>query len=636
MSKGCVQIADMQLCVRPAKSLELQLRSLAYPMNALQKKLAMIAKGTFGSTKRLSPFFCALVMLLPLRSGHAAAPVCHGPQELEQQVREQPSARSWGALGGWYGEQKKFTCAVQAFQAAIRLDPGSALMHYFLGLTLYSSGQVDASIPELRKATAMDANSVQAQLALGVALHQQGHAAEAEAAWEAALAIDPNSVTALDWLAKARISEGQFGAAIELLSAAPRDEDLTLDLALAYSQSGQFDKAAKALEGAVAKTPGSVRLASALATVYVQSHRYQDATTLMRKTSSEYPADFVTELLYLRLLVLQDDDADAQPIAEKLLAAHPRDFDVLYLTGVTENDMQQYDAAVTHLKAAAELNPNHFDTRFNLGMALSHLKQNEAARDQLERAVALDSSNAEAHFHLAQVLRALGDTAGAGEQLKLFQQRQQATTTLALGQTKSGQAAQALDSGQTVQAIALYREAITALPQDAVLHYNLALALDQTGDFAAEQVALETAVRLRPRFAEAENQLGIVLAREGRDSVAEEHFRAAIAAAPSYAEAANNLGTLLGQQGHDQEAERFFRVAVTMNPRYVRAWTNLAATLASESRFAQARAAIDNALKIDPGDADALHLRAMLSESGNSSQPVSAAPDAASTNPRHD
>ena len=558
--------------------------------------------------------FTSLVFVFLCIEGTArtGSATCKGPENLEAQVQVHPSVRAWGALGGWFGERHEYACAISAFQSAVNLDQTSAGMHYFLGLSLYSSGQVDASIAEFRRSIELDQNEVQARLALGVAYHQLARPVDAEKAWEGALAIDPNSITALDWLAKTRIADGQFGAAIELLSSAPQDEDLTLDLALAYSQSGQFDKSAATLSAALAKSPTAVRISSALATVYVQSHRYQDATNLVRTTLNAHPNDEATELLYLRLLVLQDDDADAQPIAQKMLAEHPKDFDALYLSGVVENDEQQYAAAVEHLQAAAHLKPEYYDVRFNLGTAYAHLRQNEEARDQLEKAVALDSSKAEAHFHLAQVLRALGQPADAQTQLKLFEQCQQATTTLALGQTKAGQAAQALDAGNATQAITLYREAIDALPRDAVLEYDLALALDREGDAAAERAALEKALQLRPRFAEAENQLGLVTARAGENSEAEQHFRNAIAAAPSYAEAENNLGTLLGQQGRDREAESFLRSAVSANPRFGRAWVNLAATLASESHFSEARAAVESALRIDPHDAGALRLREML------------------------
>lgn len=571
------------------------------------------------------PLFRAFVLLgLSLRAS-AEPLLCKGPAELESQVREHPSARAWAALGGWFGEQHNFSCAATAFRASIGHDPASARLHYFLGLSLYSSGRVDASIPELRRAVDLNAKDIQALLALGVAYQQAGRVAEAEGAWEAVLAIDPNSVTALDWLAKARISEGQFDAAIELLSLVPTDEDLTLDLALAYSQAGQFDKAAGTLIAALSKSPGAKRICTALATVYVQSHRYQDATNLSRKQFEMYPNDAAIELLYLRLLVLQDDDADAQPIAQKLLAARPDDFNALYLSGVIDNDQLRYAAAVEHLRAAATVDPNHYDVRFNLGVAYEHLKQNDSAREELEKAVALDPSKAEAHFHLAQVLRSLGWNDKAQEQLRLFQQCQQEATTLALGQTKAGQAAQALGAGNAALAVSLYQEAIDALPQDAVLQYDLAVALEQTHDDAGERAALEKSLRLKPNFAEAENLLGLVSTRTGEDAAAELHFRNALEAAPSYAEAANNLGTLLGQEGHDSEAEISFRLAVAANPRFRQAWINLAATLAGESHFAEAKSAVNTALRIDPHDVQALLLRKMLAESAKNLHTASTA-----------
>jgi tetratricopeptide (TPR) repeat protein len=98
-------------------------------------------------------------------------------------------------------------------------------------------------------------------------------------------------------------------------------------------------------------------------------------------------------------------DSTARPLARRILADHPDNFDAFYLSGILERDAEEYAAAVEHLKAAVELNPNHFDARYDLGIALFHLQQAEAAREQLEKAVALDPTQAPAHFQFAQVLR---------------------------------------------------------------------------------------------------------------------------------------------------------------------------------------------------------------------------------------
>jgi len=276
--------------------------------------------------RRRSKWLLMWFLVLEAVTVAALSQTCRGPQGLEAKVRLDPSARTWGALGGWFGEHHDFACAAESFRSALQLDPNSANMHYFLGLTLYSSGRVDEAVRELRQSTILDPNNLQAQLALGVALHQQGRIAEAESVWEDALSIDPNSVAALDWLAKARIADGQFGAAIQLLSTAPPDEDLVLDRALAYSQAGQFVQASKALESALSAEPQSLRLSSALATVYVQSHRYQDATVLMRRALAASPNDYSTQLLYLRLLVLQDDDRECTTACSKASERAPTEF----------------------------------------------------------------------------------------------------------------------------------------------------------------------------------------------------------------------------------------------------------------------------------------------------------------------
>lgn len=540
---------------------------------------------------------------------------CHGPSALEEAVQAHPSAENWEALGGWFGERRQYDCAIPAFQAAVRANPGSASDHYYLGLAQQVTGQPAAAVAELQRSIELDPSKLQPRLVLGLALNTLGHRVEAEEAWEGALRIDPNSLVALDWLAKARISSGQLDAAVDLLRSAPRDETLTLDLALAYSQSHQLGQAVNTLKSALLKRPGNPRLSAALATIYIQSHRYQDASDLLVKAAQSGPRDSALQLLYLRVLVLQDDEATAKPLVRTFLSAHPHDFDALYLAGVVDDKTQQYSQAVEHLSAAVILNPNHYDSRFNLGDALFHLGQNAAALKELEKAVALDPSEAQGHFRLAQVLRALGEPDAAQEQLKLFKECQQNTVNLALAQTKAGQATLALKNGKADEAAALYREAIKVQPQNASFYFDLAMALDHKGlpeDRTEERNALEKAITLRPGFALAENQLGLMAVQDGDVAAAESHFRSALAASPLYADAANNLGTLLGGENREVEAESYFRLAVASDPYMVSCRVNLAATLASQSRFAEARSTVKSALKIDPHDPNAIRLLQLL------------------------
>ena len=397
-------------------------------------------------------------------------------------MRSHPSATAWGALGAWFGEQQQFTCAISAFQAAVRLDPQSARFRYFLGITYYSAGKTEPAIAELNRAARLDLHDTRSRLALGTALNKAGRGVEAEAAWQEALQIDPSSVTGLDWLAKSRIARQDYAGAIDLLRSAPPDEDLTLDLALAYSNAGDLDTAASVLSDAIRGKPDSLRLATALATVLARAHRYEEAISTLKTARAAHPDDTGLQLLDLRLLVLKGDYESARPIAQQLLAASTGNFEVLYLSGLVEREDQEYAAAKEHLGRAVALNPQHYDARYNLGVVLVHMQQPQSALEQLQLAVKLDPNQAEAYFQLAQVLRTLGRKDESQAQLNIYRQKMLAAEKRDLSITKSSEAAQALRARDAARAVELYREAIAADPESSTLQYNLALALDRTGD----------------------------------------------------------------------------------------------------------------------------------------------------------
>ena len=211
---------------------------------------------------------------------------------------------------------------------------------------------------------------------------------------------------------------------------------------------------------------------------------------------------------------------------------------------------------------------------------LNELQDFKGAKEQFEKAIELGAVEPEVQFALSKSLRSLGETAAAQEQLKLYQQelKTKALRTLAAG--KSARAAQEMATGDPQKAAALYREAVDAMPQDALLCYKLALALDRTGDTAAEAESLRQAIQIDPTFALAQHQLGYLESRSGNSAAAEEHFRLAVRAAPGYTQA----------------------------------WMSLAATLGMESRFAEAQQAVATALRLEPENVEAQHLRQALAD----------------------
>ncbi|OIR07948.1 photosystem I assembly protein Ycf3 [mine drainage metagenome] len=184
--------------------------------------------------------------------------------------------------------------------------------------------------------------------------------------------------------------------------------------------------------------------------------------------------------------------------------------------------------------------------------------------------------------------------------------------------------AEALDhhrAGRLAEAQALYLKLLKLAPGEAELHFNLGLALMQSGragpaaerwkkavaldpghvrawtnlgiaqaalgDAAAAAASLRRSLRLAPDLPESHSNLSIVLGQLGAPEEGETHARRALALNPAYAEAANSLGILLLQQARHDEAEAAFRQAIALNPGFAQAHFNLSLVLLAQGRLAE-------------------------------------------------
>jgi len=353
-------------------------------------------------------FRAGLALAAVLATVSFANAACVGPQSLQAKLRAHPDANTYAELGTWFGDRKQYVCASDAYRTALTLEPGSSRLFYLLGLSLYTSGNLEQAVGALQQSIDVAPEVLKPRLILASALDRLQRKAEANSQWQAALKIDPHSAIALDGLGRALIDERRYTEAISLLRAAPRDENLTIDLSQAYLQAKMLDDACKLLSQALDKNPSSARLANALTAVYFKQLRHQDAEKLATKTARLHPSDLESQRLYLHAVVLTGNSAVARPLARKLLAQAPHDFDFLYLNGVLEQDAGELEAARDHLQQAVALDPSISGTHYNLGTVLAHLNDASGAKDQLQKALDLGATEAEVHLQLAQVLRTLG------------------------------------------------------------------------------------------------------------------------------------------------------------------------------------------------------------------------------------
>ncbi len=555
---------------------------------------------------------CLSVGGLVVRPGAWAE--CTGPASLEARIHAHHDAGAYAELGVWFYQNRQPECAAETYRSGLKLAPDSGRLNFLLGSSLYAAGHLEEAVAPLKKAARLNPQDLQVHLLLGGALAQLGRNQEAASEWSAALKIDPNSKVALDGQAKSLIAAGDYASVIRNLRSVARDDNLTLDLALAYRNSGMLDEVEQTLKQGLDANPDSDALTTALISLYYKTN-YAAATELAEKIARQKPGDLEAQRIYLRTLVMIGDKDRAVPLGRKLLARAPHDADLLNMNGVLEREAGDYQAARKHLEEAVALNSSDPDPRINLALVLAALNDPAGAKIQFEKALALGRDEPQVHFELAKVLRTLGETEAAQQQFALYQQKRKQESDLTLAASEVAQAAEAVKAGDNQKAAGLYRQACAMEPQNPKLAYELALVLDNLGDRAGEQAALEQAIQANPHFVPAQYQLGSMDLQAGDNAGAERQFRLTAEEAPDNAQAWIGLAAALGAESRFEEERKAAATALRLDPNNeVRLDYLLGSSLYAAGHFKEAVAPLKKAVGLDPQELQAhLLLGAALS-----------------------
>jgi tetratricopeptide (TPR) repeat protein len=526
---------------------------------------------------RCTLFRATIGALLWILAPSFAFALCSGPDTINGRLKAAPSAEAFADLGNWFAGTKQFECAASAFASASGLDPMSEPLAYLWGLSLYSAGHDADSLVPLRRAAKLEPADIRPHLALGAALATMKQTVDAEEEYRSALAIDANSSVALEGLSQVLLDQKDYPGVVALLSkpgsAGALSPIESLNLGIALAGMVKLNDAATVLHEGLNTAPDSLPIADELAFILMLLGRVDEAYVVFDLALEKHPNDQSTQLLFLRIMV-SGHSQRAPLVAGQLLAAYPDQWEVLYLSAVLEARDGEFQKARAHLEHSIAQNATYAQSHRALGEALARLGDLQGAKEHLDKAIALGEDAPEVQYDLARVLHTLGDTNGAEERLHTYLQLKEAQSNKSQAAGKAESADQEIAAGNAARAVSLYREALASDADEPLLHYKLAKALEKMNDVAGETVELDRAIQLDPKLAEAQNQRGYLAARAG-DTI---------------------------------HAKAFFQAAVQASPSYAAAWVNLAATLASESKWQEAKTALDHALEIDPDNALARQL----------------------------
>jgi tetratricopeptide (TPR) repeat protein len=247
----------------------------------------------------------------------------------------------------------------------------------------------------------------------------------------------------------------------------------------------------------------------------------------------------------------------------------------------------EYDQAEEEFHRELEINPNDDKAYNNLSAVYRLRGLYDQAIEAARKAVELKTYYPEAYMNLALAYQRKGELQKAKEALSLGLKNIQPflDANLLLGEILQ-------EEGQLDSALMEYRKIIdqSAAKKDVI--YDLERLFSKGAPYDLE----DSEIRAKAHF-----NLGTIYVQQGRVDLAESHLETAIALKPGFAEAFANLGTLYDNTGRHLQAITYLQKAVSLDPQNAIYHYNLGLAYAKSNRLEEAKEEFEQGLKIEPG-----------------------------------
>jgi putative PEP-CTERM system TPR-repeat lipoprotein len=450
-------------------------------------------------------------------------------------------------------------------QKALSKSPDHVEVRILLGNALAGLEDADRAIKEFEEAIRLDPSQSASYIGLGTLRGARGDREAAEEAFKQALARDPKSALARLALAQFYWSTGRLDAAehtlLDALAIDPDDRRANIALAVFYEYTGRGDEAEPYLLIAQ-RSDSSGTAALMLADYYIRENRLAEATSLLRRISSDPKSGFLSSLRLAAIADLQGRSDEALETLDRLLAAQPRNSIALAAKADLLRRRGRFDDA---LRAA-------------------------------DGAIGADPLSAQAQFIRGQILEAKGR---AGQALQAFNRTLDLNPRASAAQVELARLR--LDSGAAEGSVALAADAVRTDPENLDARLVLARALTLRHDYAQAESTLRELLRVAPRAAAVHGQLGLLLAMKNDAPGARQAFERALALDPFELDAVGGLTAL--DFGAARRTEAIARLDGLLNRAPGNAGLLLitARAYASVSDLTRAETLLVRAIEADPG-----------------------------------
>ncbi len=364
--------------------------------------------------------FSAGAQTTPTQISSAGTPQA-APPKLGEDAIAQSSSRAkayfHSALADIYeeeavnsGQPEYVTHAIEEYKDALNADPGSAQLSDALAdLYFRTPGHLHEAEATARGLLKTSPNDIDAHKILGrIYLRQLSEAQnavssaspsgnvldQAIAEYEKIISLEPKDVEDRMVLGQLYTVKHEPQKAEEQFKTAqaiePDSEDVVLNLARLYAESGDVEHAAKVVE-AVPESDRTSKMEFALGAAYDQMKRPKDAISAYKRAIDIEPGD-VRTMGALAQALLTDDQLDAaMKEYQELADADPDDTGTLIHIGEIQRRQGKYEDALATVRKAIKKEPDNLEAGYNEGLLLDVLGRYDEAAQVYEHMVELTS-----------------------------------------------------------------------------------------------------------------------------------------------------------------------------------------------------------------------------------------------------
>ncbi len=387
--------------------------------------------------------------------------------------------RKYLESGQRYFEKAKYREAAIQFTNAIQVDPQYAEAHYQLGQTYLRLQQWLRAYQELQRTVELQPDHYEAHKQLANLLIAGREFTQAKEHTDFLLQKQPNDPEVHATMANLLAAQGNFNGAIgemqKAISLRPDRAESYVSLAILQDRSGQTDAAEANFKKVVELDPKAVRAEMALGAFYQSHSRFAEAEQEFRKAIAVDPKLPDSRAALARLYLMEGKRAEAEEFLKQSkpdVAENPTGYrmlgDFYFATGDVDQAIKEYASLYKEHPKDLQVKKNYIQLLI--------------LKDRLEEAQKLNDEVLKTNANE-------GDALVYRAQIEIRQNH-------------------ARDAIQTLQT------ALKNDPQNAVAHYHLGMAFDQTGDLSRSENEWQTAVNIRPDLIDAQRALASVAVRK--------------------------------------------------------------------------------------------------------------------------